>query len=86
MFTLVWGVKALIGKLGRKDKARLENGLGVWSPEMKPHWSRLRDTWGLDGHSLINIGTEWYRLDAQRAFKVSADSILWALLVGAFLL
>lgn len=74
MFVLTWIVKDFLGTLGPKDKKRLENGLGLWSPEMTPHWKRLAETKGLDGHSLVNIGTEWVRLDSQRAFKVGVDT------------
>lgn len=77
MFVLTWVIKSWLGTLGPKDKKRLESGLGLWSPEMLPHWERLKKTKGLDGHSLINIGTEWVRLDAQRAFKVGADTTVW---------
>lgn len=54
--------------MGPKDRRRWAHGLGLWAPEMLPHWRRFSRRWW-DGHSLVNIGTEWTRLDPQRAFK-----------------
>lgn len=74
MFTLIWVIQLWAGLLGPKDHERLRHGLGLWGPEMQPHWERL---WVLrDGHSLVNVGTEWVRLDPQRAFKVGVDTVL----------
>jgi hypothetical protein len=76
-------VKSLFGELGRKDRNRLAYGFGLWSPEMLPHWSRLKSE--RNGHSLVNIGTEWTRLDPQRAVKLGFDAILVGLLAGFFI-
>jgi hypothetical protein len=87
MFIATWLVKKALGKLGPKDSKRLADGLGLWSPEMQKHWDRLKETKGLDGHSLVNIGTEWIRLDPQRALKVSLDSsLLTAIGIGLLVL
>jgi hypothetical protein len=72
LFTAIWAIKAALGKLGPKDRERLAHGLGLWAPDMREHWQRLREK--PNGHALINIGTEWFRKDPQRAFKVSFDS------------
>ena len=79
MFLSVWLVKALFRDIGQKDRARLAYGLGLWAPHMRPHWARLvRDR---NGHSLVNIGTEWTRADPQRAWKLGIDGGLLAILV-----
>lgn len=79
----VWIVQWVFGKLGPKDRKRLANGLGLWAPEMQVHWDRLKLE--RDFHSLINIGTEWTRLDPQRAFKVGVDSTVVAVVIAVLL-
>lgn len=65
-------------KGGPKTERQWANVLGLFSPEMKPHWDRL---WSEpSGHAFVNIGTEWTRLDPQRAFKVGA--VVIAVLTG----
>jgi hypothetical protein len=50
---------------------------------MLPHWDRLwRER---DGHSLVNIGTEWTRLDPQRAWKLGIDGGILAVIVTGLL-
>lgn len=51
-----------------RDRERLTQWVGVAEPEMQPHWRRyFRRWWSI--HELNNIGSEWARLDPQRAFK-----------------
>lgn len=73
---LTWLLRAPFPFLrNERDHARLKNFCGITSPEMQPHWDRYLDSvWNL--HELINIATEWVRLDPQRASKMLAFYIL----------
>ena len=81
----MWLLAMVIGSFfetKRKDRHRLANWLGLASPEMRAHWLRLRTVPSF--HALINIGTEWTRLDPQRAYKTMAaviDVLVIALVV-----
>ena len=66
-----------------RDHARLKNWAGVTAPEMKPHWDRYLDSpWNI--HELINVATEWVRLDPQRASKMLAFNILLTAVLSRF--
>jgi hypothetical protein len=90
MFTLGYTIKGFVEKFllrhsHSKDWARARYGWGWWSPEMRPHWARaLRME---DIHAWINVGTEWHRLDPQRAFKWGLDraTLLIALAVWGWI-
>ena len=72
----MWLLAMIVGSFfedKRKDRRRLANWLGFTGPEMRPHWQRLRGAPSF--HALINIGTEWTRLDPQRAYKTMAAVI-----------
>lgn len=78
---MIWiALLALLGRAGDKDRRRLAHGLGLWGPAMAEHWRRLwASTVALDWrdwpHAVVNIGTEWVRLDAQRALKLGGDVV-----------
>lgn len=79
ILTLARGAKALIE--GGKDLESFRYGMGLWHPEMRPHYRALFLPGRLH-HELVNLGTEWVRLDAQRAFKLGFDlvtilALLW---------
>jgi hypothetical protein len=58
-----------------RDHARLKNFCGITAPEMKPHWDRYLDSpWNI--HELINLVSEWVRLDPQRAGKMLCFNIV----------
>lgn len=68
--------KVLMGGGSRNDRERVANCWGLTGPEMRPHWQRVRDdVRRLDivdlQHAVVNCGTEYFRLDAQRAFKLA---------------
>jgi hypothetical protein len=73
---LVWLIRAPLPFLrNERDYARLKHFCGITSPQMKPHWDRYLDSpWNI--HELINISTEWVRLDAQRASKLFCFNLL----------
>lgn len=60
------------------DRERVWYWLGFTSPEMRPHWQRLRENPSM--HAYSNIWTEWTRLDPQRAWK-TFSSVIDVLLV-----
>lgn len=69
----MWLLALLIGSLlpnKAPDRRRISSWLGFTSPEMLPHWQRLREKPSL--HAFSNIWTEWTRLDPQRAWKTFA--------------
>jgi len=54
------------------ERDMVRHGLGMWAPEMRPHWSRLFNVWRNPrdiSHALVNIPVEWAKLDPQRAVK-----------------
>lgn len=68
--------------LGNPADARAFDHHFGWSdPALSPHYERLRHRrrWL---HSLMNVATEWVRLDAQRAAKVLLDVLAWAAALG----
>jgi hypothetical protein len=84
---MIWmTAKVLLGGGSNNDRERVAHGWGLWSPGMSPHWWRVRDDWRRRDwrdmqHALTNLGTEWCRLDAQRAFKV----MFWLMVAIALL-
>ena len=73
---LTWIIRAPFPRWRNpRDHARLQHWCGVTAPEMEEHWSRYLDSpWNF--HELINVATEWVRLDPQRASKMLAFDIL----------
>jgi hypothetical protein len=71
----VWLIALLLSAAikGEKDRERVRYGLGLWAPEMRPHWHRLFHDFSL--HAYANIWTEWCRDDPQRAWKVMSAVI-----------
>jgi hypothetical protein len=74
LLTAARAVKALIE--GGKDAESFRHGMGLWHPAMRPHYRALFEPGRLH-HEIINLGTEWVRLDAQRAFKLGFDTTCW---------
>ena len=60
-----------------RDRRAFERKFGWDDPRLAPHYARLRsrERWF---HSLVNVATEWVRLDAQRAAKLLLDVVAWA--------
>jgi hypothetical protein len=82
----MWLLAILIGCLipnKKPDRDRVRHVLGLFSPEMRPHWQRLREQPSF--HAYSNIWTEWTRLDPQRAWKTMSALIDLAV-VAAILL
>jgi hypothetical protein len=50
-----------------QNKGRLSNFDGLFAPQMQQHWQSFAEH--PSKHYLKNIGTEWVRLDPQRAYK-----------------
>jgi hypothetical protein len=50
-----------------ENKERLRDFDGLFAPQMQPHWQAFAEH--PTKHYLKNIGTEWVRLDPQRAYK-----------------
>jgi hypothetical protein len=50
-----------------QNKGRLSNFDGLFAPQMQQHWRSFAEH--PSKHYLKNIGTEWVRLDPQRAYK-----------------
>ena len=67
-----------------QDSIILGSGSGAAVRIPDPHVSNLHLMLKRErnGHSLVNIGTEWTRLDPQRAVKLGFDAILVGLLAG----
>jgi hypothetical protein len=81
LLTAARAIKALF--TGGKDAESFKHGMGLWAPAMLPHYRALFQP-GRFHHELVNLGTEWVRLDAQRAFKLGFD-ITTALILWSFL-
>lgn len=64
-----------------QDAARLKNNLGWTGPEMEEHWASYIDH--KDFHHRKNLGSEWVRSDAQRAYKFGSFIIV-ALVLALF--
>jgi hypothetical protein len=79
ILTLARAVKALTE--GGKDAEAFRHGMGWWSPEMKVHYRTLFLEPGRWHHDLMNIFTEWVRLDAQRAAKLGLDIIFTGVII-----
>ena len=76
MLTLAYSIKGFIEvfilRHGQsKDWDRVRHFYGWTSAAMRPHWSRALGSW--NPHDWVNVGSEWHRLDAQRAFKWGVD-------------
>ena len=72
----MWLLAVVIGSFfpdKAPDRRRIAHWLGFASPEMRPHWIRLRESPSL--HAFSNIWTEWVRLDPQRGWKTAAAVI-----------
>lgn len=78
---LTWIIRAPFPFLrNERDFNRLRHWGGVTSPAMQEHWSRYLDSpWNI--HELINVATEWVRLDPQRASKMLAFNLLLGLVL-----
>jgi len=61
------------------DRRRLQDFDGLFSPEMQPHWDAFASH--PNKHYLKNIGSEWVRLDPQRAYK----TLSFVLVAGSLL-
>jgi hypothetical protein len=80
----VWLIALLLSAAikGGKDRERIRYCLGLFAPEMGPHWDRVRD--GFSFHDYANIWTEWMRRDPQRGWKVMSafyEAVILALIV-----
>jgi hypothetical protein len=80
-----WG-DTLEGTKTEKDQGRMKYWWGWTSLEMQEHWERLADPksedYGSWYHSLKNIGSEWARLDPQRAYKALSFIVIVAMLLA----
>ena len=63
----------------RENRGRLKDFDGLFSPQMQQHWDAFATH--PDKHYLKNIGSEWVRLDPQRAYK----TLSFCLVVGSLL-
>lgn len=84
----------LMGTSDPFRKSQLADSWGYLGAGMAPHWARLADRADPEYlsafHSLKNIGSEWARLDPQRAYKagcflligVSIAAFAGGLLIG----
>jgi hypothetical protein len=79
LLTAARAIKALF--TGGKDAESFRYGMGLWHPSMRPHYYALFLPGRLH-HEIINLGTEWVRLDAQRAFKLGFDLITALIIWG----
>jgi hypothetical protein len=87
-----WG-SYLNGTSNTQDANRVRRWWGWLSPAMGPEWNRLADPahpdYGSWYHSTKNIGSEWARLDVQRAYKAMSfllvTLVALALIIGLLL-
>lgn len=89
-----WFFSVLLKRAAKEsaDNVQMEQDSWGWTgTSMQPHWDRLflnpnKERWV---ELVKNIGSEWARLDAERAYKVSAfnylEIFILGLLIGAIL-
>jgi hypothetical protein len=71
--------------MDERDRARIQACFGILDKKLDPHWDRWQRRWW-SPHDLINLGSEWTRLDPQRAFKATCLTNMIAWGVSWFLL